>query len=102
MATFELKRDSSSLSVLMDGDLTSALVPLLKPEMQKGIEEGVLSVVFDFSKTMLVDSTGIGFLIATYNSLAKKQGGIRIIHASAEIIRLFQSMRLDQRLAISA
>ena len=102
MATFELKRESSSLSVLINGDLTSALVPALKPELQKGIEEGVLSIVFDFGKTLVVDSTGIGFLIATYNTLSKKQGGLRIINASPDIIRLFQSMRLDQRLAISA
>jgi anti-anti-sigma factor len=49
----------------------------------------------------MVDSSGIGLLISAYNSLRKTGGSLVVIHASADILELFQTMRMHQHFSIS-
>ncbi|MHC1744387.1 MAG: STAS domain-containing protein [Syntrophobacteraceae bacterium] len=101
MSEFEIRRDGDKLGVVLQGDLTASVVPVLKPALLSALEEGGTEVEFDFDKTVVIDSTGIGFLIATYNSLQKKTGTVRIVQASNDIFRLLQSMRLEKRLSVA-
>lgn len=101
MEGFEVKRDGSKVGVALKGDLTATLVPELKSALQEMLNEGILEIEFDFGNTTIIDSTGIGLLIATYNSLAKKNGSVNIVRASEDIFRLFQVMRLEKRLCVS-
>lgn len=101
MTEFELKRDGDRVRLELQGDFTAAVVPQAKSALLKAMEEGAMEVEFDFGKTVVIDSTGIGFLIATYNSLAKRGGVIRVVLASEDIYRLLQSMRLEKRLSVS-
>jgi anti-sigma B factor antagonist len=87
--------------VVLEGDFTAATVPDVKPALLEAMEEGVNEVEFDFAKTVVIDSTGIGFLIATYNSLTKRNGVVRVVLVSEDIYRLLQSMRLEKRLSVS-
>jgi len=98
---FELKCDGNKVTVVFDGDLTASGVPELKAALQKTLEDGVLEVEFDLSKASVIDSTGIGILIASYNSLSKRNGTVRLIVGSDDIFRMFQSMRLEKRLCVS-
>ena len=49
----------------------------------------------------MVDSSGIGLLISAHNSLRKVGGRLAVIHASAEILELFQTMRMHQHFSVS-
>jgi anti-anti-sigma factor len=98
---FELKWYGNKVAVAFDGDLTASGVPDLKAALQKALEDGALEVEFDLSKASVIDSTGIGILIAAYNSLAKRNGTVRLIIGSDDIFRMFQSMRLEKRLCVS-
>jgi anti-anti-sigma regulatory factor len=49
----------------------------------------------------MVDSSGIGLLISAFNSLRKVGGHLAVIHASADILALFQSMRMHQHFSVS-
>ncbi len=100
MKEFELKRNGESLGVVLGGDLTASMVPELKSALQKATGEGVLEVDFDLSNTAFIDSTGIGLLIATYNSLSKKNGTVRVVMVSEDIYGLLRSMRLEKRLCV--
>jgi anti-anti-sigma factor len=101
VSDFELKRDGNKIGVVLEGDLTAGVVPELKSALQGALGEGVLEVEFDLLKSVILDSTGIGLLIATYNSLTKRNGVVRVIVASDDILRLLQSMRLENRLCVS-
>jgi anti-anti-sigma regulatory factor len=50
---------------------------------------------------MIQDSTGIGLLIAAHNSLRKVGGKLPVIHASPDILELFQTMRIHQHFSVS-
>lgn len=85
----------------LQGDFTAAVVPEIKSALLGLLDEGVMEVEFDFEKTVAIDSTGIGLLIAAYNSLSKKGGTVRAVRVSEDIYRLLQSMRLEKRLSAS-
>ena len=97
----EIKRNGEKISVALGGDLTASMIPELKTALQEALGEKTGEVEFDFGKTVVIDSTGIGFLIATYNSLMKSNGTVRVVRASDDIFRLLQSMRLEKRLCVS-
>jgi len=99
---FELKRDGNRIDVVFEGDLTASVVPELRPALQNALEEGALEVEFDLANTTVIDSTGIGVLIAAYNSFMAKGGAaVRVVRVSDDIFRLLQSMRLEKRLCVS-
>jgi len=98
MAEFEISRDGAQTRITLGEKLTAAQVPALQAGLKKEMDEGVSSIVFDFAKTVTLDSSGIGLLIAASNSLATVQGSIRLVDVSTNILRLLQSMRLVDRL----
>ena len=55
----------------------------------------------DLSDVLMVDSCGIGLLIAAHNSLKKVGGRLAVIHASVDTLELFQTMRMHQHFSVS-
>lgn len=101
MADYTIERKERQCLVVLQADLTASLIPDLQGALKSHLENGVDEAVFDLGKTVMLDSSGIGLLIATCNSLGRKKGKMRVIHASPDILRLLQSMRLVTRLNVS-
>ncbi len=85
-------------SVALAGDLTASTVPALQAELRQQLAENIEEVVFDLANATMLDSSGIGLLIACSNSLARKNGRVRVSNASPDVLQLLQSMRLVKRL----
>lgn len=103
MSTYSLQRTGDhACSVLFSGDLTAASVPALQTDLKQQLESSVSEMVFDLTGASMLDSSGIGLLIAAANSLARKAGKVRVVNASADVFQLLQSMRLTSRLNVSA
>jgi len=83
------------------GDVVAASVPELRTAMRGAIKEGVQELVVDLANVQMVDSTGLGLLIAAHNSLRKAGGRLSVIHASEEIVDLFKTMRIHQHFSVS-
>jgi anti-sigma B factor antagonist len=81
--------------------IVAASIPELRSKMRGIVEEGVRELVVDLIDIHMVDSSGIGLLISAYNSLRKVGGHLAVIHASAELLELFQSMRMHQHFSVS-
>jgi anti-sigma B factor antagonist len=81
--------------------IVAATIPELRAKMRGVIEDGVRELVVDLTDVRMVDSSGIGLLISAFNSLRKVGGQLAVIHASAEILELFQSMRMHQHFSVS-
>ena len=82
------------------GDLVSTTVPGLRPILRELLQEGIRELVLDLGQTTMVDSSGIGLLIAAHNSLAKAGGTLTVVHASPEIRELLTSIRLNQHFTV--
>ena len=85
----------------MQGDLIASDVPDLQAALKQQLQRGVDEIVFDLAATVMLDSSGIGLLIATCNTMTRQQGRIRVINVSPDILQLLQSMRLTGRLNVT-
>ena len=100
MSEIKVVQTGARATILLGDILAAADVPELKKEMKRLIGEGVTSIAIDSTHLTLLDSTGIGCLVAAHNSLAKLNGSLSIIQASPDIYDLLCSMRLDRHIKI--
>jgi anti-anti-sigma factor len=101
MANYELESARGNCRVRLHRSLTAVLVPELQEALKAELGNGTREFTFDFSQTEMIDSTGIGLLIAASNSLAQSSGHLAVINASPQIFRLLRNMRLISRLNVS-
>ena len=98
MKSHIIERGQGTCTVIMQGDLTATVVPELQTTLKSELAQGAVEATFDLGKTRVVDSTGIGLLIACCNSLARAAGEIHVVNVSSDLMQLFKSMRLVSRL----
>jgi anti-anti-sigma factor len=96
-----MEQNDQQGSIKLMGDLTAVLIPDLQAGLKQMLNNGTRELVFDLSSTTMLDSSGMGLLIAAANSLARCGGKVRVTNVSPEILRLLQSMRLTSRLNAS-
>jgi len=100
MSPMEIKQDHTQGTITLDENLVASQVPELKTAMKGLLEQGVTHLEVDFTQVKIVDSSGIGCLIAAHNSLVKIGGGLTVFGVSADIFELFSSMRLNRHFTI--
>jgi len=83
------------------GDLTASSAPEIRITLKNLIAEGVRDLVIDMVNTRVIDSTGIGLLVATHNSLLRLNGKMAIINVSQDLLELLTAFRLDKHFSIS-
>jgi len=101
MAAYEIEQRDKQGSIKLMGDLTAVLVPDLQTGLKEMLNSGTCEMVFDLAKTTMLDSSGIGLLIAAANTLGRSGGKVQVTNASPDILRLMQSMRLAGRLNVT-
>jgi anti-anti-sigma factor len=95
MEAYTIERSGEDCRVTLQGDLTAPIVPDLQAALRRELEHPARKVVFDLARTVMLDSIGIGLLIAVCNSV---QGKVHVENVSRDILQLFQRMRLVSRL----
>jgi anti-anti-sigma factor len=88
-------------TVGLEGDLTASTVARWRTVLANLANTGVRDVVFDLTGTAVVDSSGIGLLLAAHNSLRRNGGQIAVTNASADVVGLFRAMRLDKHFPVT-
>jgi anti-anti-sigma factor len=95
-------REDNKVVVRPAGDsIVAASIPELRSKLREIVGEGARELVLDLTDVLMVDSSGIGLLISAHNSLRKVGGRLSVIHASGEILELFQTMRMHQHFSVS-
>ena len=95
-------REGNVFTITPGQDLVSTTVPQFKQELATLLAESPTALRLDLAGTGMMDSIGIGVIIATHNSMKKKGGKLIIANASENIIKLCKSMRLDQHLNLGS
>ena len=98
MANYTINRDGAKTTITPAGDLTASMNGELQEALKTELESGVTELVFDLGSTVMLDSCGIGLLIAAANGLARNKGKIQVVNVSPDILNLLQSLRLAGRL----
>jgi anti-anti-sigma factor len=97
---FTIERRDRSCVITLRTDLTAVLVAGLQAAVKDELSAGVLDLEFDFGQATMLDSSGIGLLIATANSATRAGGAVHLSHVSKDVKHLLQSMRLTSRLDV--
>ena len=93
--------ENSKAVIQPEGDLVSISLPPLRSKMREMVGAGVRHLTVDLAKVQMVDSAGLGLLMSAHNSLRKTGGQLAVIHASEDILQLFQTMRFHQHFSVS-
>jgi anti-anti-sigma factor len=64
--------------------------------VERFLREGKRTVVFDLAGLTVIDSTGIGRFIASYNKIAAAGGEMRMAGATGHLFHSFHVSLLDQ------
>ena len=95
----KVSRDSNVLTISAD-DITSANIEEFRSEIVGQVDDELDEVILDLENVTLIDSSGISLLVSIQNTLKKKSGQLKLINTSADIIRMFKLMRLDQHFVV--
>lgn len=101
MSSIKTLKSEDQLIILIQNDLIASGAAELRATLRELLADASSPVVVDLNSVEIVDSTGIGVLISLYNSLKEKKLGLSVVGASADVLELFQSMRLDRHFPVS-
>ncbi len=94
-------KKGNTISVKLDCDLISTTVEELKNEFRKILENEKIKLSLDMKGVKVIDSLGLGLLIATHNSLQKSGKQLQLSHVSDVIAGLLDKMNLDMHFVIN-
>jgi anti-anti-sigma factor len=92
----DIVREGDRVIVRPGKDIVASAVQELREELRSLVDKDARVLTIDLSGVSMVDSVGLGLLIATHNSFAKRGSKLEVIHASRDIHDLFKTMRLDK------
>ncbi len=83
-------------------DVVASMAGDFKQQLMNHIERDSTSLTVDLDNVKMVDSVGLGVILAAYNTLRDAGGELKVVNVSNEISSLFKAMRLDQHFEIVA
>lgn len=83
------------------GDVIAESEADLRQKMRALGNSGLSHLIVDLCNVRMMDSAGLGLLIAAHNSLKKTGGHLSVIHATQDLLELFHTMRMHQHFSIS-
>ena len=90
----------SSNEIALEQDITVSTIDIVRREIESQIERGTESIVIDMSNVVVVDSTGIGYLIKVQNELKEDGKELVFKNVNNDILKMIKIMRLDRHFKI--
>jgi anti-sigma B factor antagonist len=97
----EFIKEGEKVVIKLDKDIVASNVEEIKKELKQELAEGMTEITIDLSSVEMMDSMGIGILIATHNSLKKLNSQLNLINTSDDISKLLRTMRLHEHFNIA-
>jgi anti-anti-sigma factor len=96
----EISKNGDQLVVKPGADVVASMANEFRSQLHELVQKSPKILVIDLSGVKMVDSVGIGVIIATHNSLNKIDGELRVTNVADDIFTLFSTMRLDHHFTI--
>jgi anti-sigma B factor antagonist len=87
--------------VEVSGWIEVSSAPQLRETLISLIDEGHLHLVLDLSKTVFLDSAGLGVIVGLLHRLRSRDGSLAIAGAKDRVHRAFQISKLSQILTLT-
>ncbi|MCP4754859.1 MAG: STAS domain-containing protein [Proteobacteria bacterium] len=96
----ETIKEGEATVVKPDRNIVASMADEFKMELKEVIGQGVSDLTIDLTSVGMIDSMGLGVLIATHNSLQKQDVRLKLTNASEDVRKLLNNMRLNQHFEI--
>lgn len=93
--------DKRSIIITPGRDVVASMAPAFKAELHAIVKEKPAKLVIDLTGVEMIDSIGIGVIIAAYNSLKNIGGALEVANASSDIYKAFVAMRLNHHFCVT-
>ncbi len=95
------KSENATTVLRPPGDLVAPTMEAFRKEVRSALRRrNPRLLVLDLVHVRMVDSVGLGVLIAAHNALRRKGVKLELINVSGEIRGLLEAMRLDRHFEI--
>ena len=81
-------------------DVVASMAEDFKIELLSVINESSADVVIDLEGVEMLDSVGIGVIIAAHNTLNQSDRKLKVINVVKDVYGLFATMRLNRRFTV--
>lgn len=86
-----LKKEGNTLYVMLPEEIDHYRTPVLSEQIDRELMYGdVDNVVFDFSRTSFMDSSGIGLLVGRYRKLKSLGGQLYLQNVNGQMAKILQ------------
>jgi anti-sigma B factor antagonist len=81
-------------------DVVASMAEEFKSELLSVINDSSDGVTIDLEGVDMVDSVGIGVIIAAHNTLNQSDRKLKVINVAKDVYGLFTTMRLNRRFTV--
>lgn len=93
--------NQGSQTIIKPGmDLVASMAEEFKNELISAINASSSEIVIDLAGVEMVDSVGIGVIIAAHNTLTQAERKLSVINVAKDVYGLFTTMRLNRRFTV--
>lgn len=93
----EYVRDKNVLTILLPEEVDHFCTEQIRKEADHMIEKCLVSrLVFDFSRTGFMDSSGIGMILGRYKVMKFRQGSVVAANLNSRMQRIFKLSGLER------
>ncbi len=96
----EIIKEGDKVIVKPGKDVVASMANEFRAELHSLLQESPKEIQIDLSGVDMVDSVGIGVMIATHNSINKSGGTLSITNVAKDIYSLFTTMRLNRHFTV--
>ncbi|MCG8471591.1 MAG: STAS domain-containing protein [Desulfobacterales bacterium] len=96
----EIIRETHRVTVKPGRDIVASMATEFRSELNDEIADHIEELTLDLHGVGMVDSVGIGVIIATHNTLDQQGARLKVINIADDIFGLFTTMRLDRHFTI--
>ena len=86
--TINKEKQNGTQTFRISGRVDTTTAPILEQEL-KSSYEGCTELIFDFAEVEYISSAGLRVLLSAQKTMTK-QGGMKLIHVSADIMKIFE------------
>ncbi|WP_052813261.1 ATP-binding protein [Desulfonatronum thioautotrophicum] len=97
----QIQHEGSKIVARVTENMVGSRIDGLRDALNDLINGGHTDVTIDLQGVDMVDSLGMGLLVATHNSLKAKQGRLSVVNVHPEIYNVLTTMRLDKHFTIT-
>jgi len=89
-----IQKNAHTVSLTLSGQLDSEAAPALDQQIQKALGDGANIIILDMASLKMITSAGVGVVMKTQTSLAKRGGELMMLNMQPQIKKVFEIVRL--------